>query len=355
MTGDRGAIQGRMEGGGFYTAHSDVQAEYGELGFQWLEQAAAEVVPPRAPLPFAIADMGAAGGGNSLEPMARALAARRGQAPALVIHTDIPDNDFSALFRLVQSAPGSYLQAPETYALAAGRSFFEPLLPEGFLSLGWSSIAVHWLSAVPRPIPDHIYCSFATGAAREALAARSAQDWTAFLDHRARELRPSGRLVVVGGAALDDGRSGAEGLMAIADAALRELVAHGDLADDEYARMTIPTWNRTRAEFLAPFQDGSFDGRLELRRDALRTLPDPHLAELRQDGDVGRFATATAGFFRAAFAESLWASLAPGDTQRRAHLADRFERLLRDGIAAAPEDAACSWHVVVLDIARTGD
>lgn len=78
---------GRMEGHGFYTAHSQAQEAYGELGFEWLEQAAAEISPPAAPLPFVIADMGAAGGGNSLEPMRRALAARPGAGPALVDRT----------------------------------------------------------------------------------------------------------------------------------------------------------------------------------------------------------------------------------------------------------------------------
>ena len=70
-----------------------------------------------------------------------------------------------------------------------GRSFYESLFPPDFLSLGWSSIAVHWLSDVPQPIPGHIYCSFAEGEARDALRARSAADWRNFLAARALELR----------------------------------------------------------------------------------------------------------------------------------------------------------------------
>ncbi|HET7446067.1 MAG TPA: hypothetical protein VFJ57_15580 [Solirubrobacterales bacterium] len=42
--GDIGS--GRMEGHGFYTEHSQAQEAYGELGFEWLEQAAAEIDPP---------------------------------------------------------------------------------------------------------------------------------------------------------------------------------------------------------------------------------------------------------------------------------------------------------------------
>jgi hypothetical protein len=42
MADDFLAGSGRMEGGGYYTAHSEAQEAYGELGFEWLEQAAAD-------------------------------------------------------------------------------------------------------------------------------------------------------------------------------------------------------------------------------------------------------------------------------------------------------------------------
>lgn len=346
------AAAGRMEGGGYYTAHSEAQESYGELGFEWLEQAAADVDPPAPPLPFAIADMGAAGGGNSLEPVRRALAARRDPGPALVVHTDIPGNDFSALFELVVDSPQTYLDE-NVFALAEGRSFYERLFPDGFLSLGWSSIAVHWLSRVPEPIPDQIYCSFATGPAREALRAQSARDWRGFLEHRARELRPGGRMVVVGGAARDDGSSEAEGLMEAANSALRTLVEADALAEDEYERMTIPTWNRTTAEFVEPFEAGGLDGALELRRHAARWLPDHYFEAFSSDGDLDRYTQSVAGFFRAAFEQSLWASLdAAREPAARDKIGERFRTLLRERIASDPERAACRWHVVVLDIAR---
>jgi hypothetical protein len=338
-----------MEGHGYYTSHSQAQEAYGELGIEWLEQAAAEVTP-REPLPFVISDMGAAGGGNSLEPMRRALAARQGGGAALVVHTDIASNDFSSLFELVANSPATYLGEGGVFALAEGRSFYESLFPPDFVSLGWSSIAVHWLSDVPQPIPEHIYCSFAEGETRDALRARSAADWRNFLAARALELRQSGRLVVIGGAALDDGSSGAEGLMEMANNALRELVDSGKLHPAEYARMTIPTWNRTTAEFIEPFESQS---PLKLRRHEERTLPDVYLAAYREDGSLDRYASAVAGFFRAAFDDSLWGALDPTTTQaRKEEIAARFEELLRQRIAADAESAACEWHVVVLDIAK---
>jgi hypothetical protein len=159
---------------------------------------------------------------------------------------------------------------------------------------------------------------------------------------------------VVGGAALDDGSSGAEGLMDMANRALEGLVSVGILRDEEYARMTIPTWNRTTAEFVAPFEGGEAGG-LELRRHTLRTLDDRYLNAYRADGDVDAYATEVAGFFEAAFEPSLWAALDDSrDAADRAALAARFNGRLRTAIAADPEAASCTWHVVVLDMAQPG-
>ena len=347
------AASGRMEGHGYYTDHSQAQRAFTEVALDWLEQATAEVDPPPAGMPFVIADLGAAGGGNSLDPMRRALAARRKDGPALVVHTDIASNDFSALFELVQSSPDSYLDAPGVFALAEGRSFYVRLFPDGFLSLGWSSIAVHWLSELTTAIPDHIYSTFARGDVRRSLQRQSALDWHAFLNNRAAELRASGRLILLGGANTDDGRSGAEGLMDAANESLTTLVAEGLVRDTEYRRMTIPTWNRTAAEFAEPFTSGRMAGLLELRRSEFVVLPDPLYAAYQATADLDRYVADVAASFRAAFEQSLWAAL---DSDRSAESREEVRRAfaaeLQGIIAADPERAACSWRVVVLDVAR---
>lgn len=352
MDGDQSSISGRMAVGGYYTEHSAAQQAFGELALGWLDHAVAEIAEPPSGVPFVIADFGAAGGGSSLQPMRRALAARTAQGPAMVVHTDIPGNDFSALFELVQTSPDSYLNTPGVYAYAAGRSFYQRLFPDGLLSLGWSSIAVHWLSRVQTAIPDHIYSSFAQGAVRAAMKRQSAADWIAFLDHRGHELRRSGRLIVLGGASAEDGTSGAEGLMDAANTSLRTLVDAGILRPDEYRRMTIPTYNRSLAEFVAPFDGEGLGGRLELRDRAMRTLPDPYFDTYTRDGNLERYVEAVVGFFRAAFEESLWAGLDHDrDAAAREQIRTAFAAHLGAGVAADPQGAASSWHVAVLDIA----
>ena len=109
------------------------------------EQAAASVPLPAAGLPLVIADYGAAQGRNSLGPMRAAIAAIRARAggtlPISVVRTDIPGNDFSALFTLLATSPQSYLAgAVGVFAYAAGRSFYQRLFAPAQAGLGWSAI-----------------------------------------------------------------------------------------------------------------------------------------------------------------------------------------------------------------------
>jgi len=304
-----------------------------------------------------IADYGAAQGRNSLDPMRQAVGIIRRHipdtVPISVVHTDIPADDFSALFTLVENSPDSYLHdAANVFPFAAGRTFYKRIFPAQSVSLGWSGIAVHWLSAAPAVIERHIWSPRADRPTLALFARQAAQDWRDFLAHRAAELRPGARLVVIGGASDPAGDSGANGLMDMADAMLRELVATGSLSADEYRRMAIPTYNRTPAEFAEPFAAGSAAG-LKLLHRQLDTLADPLWAQYRETGDRDAFASAYVGFFEAAFEPSLFSAVADGrGAEERQSLARQFRDGLKTKIIADPQAASCAWRVFTMLIAK---
>jgi hypothetical protein len=346
-----------MRRGGFYSSHSRPQQGAGSYGFTMLEEAARTVpLPDDGGQGVVVADMGAAQGRSELEPLGivvRELRARLGEGPPVaVVHTDLPGNDFTALFELVETAPDSYLHAASgVFPYAAGRSFFGPLFPEQTLTLGWSAIAVHWLSEVPCPLPDHVYSSFATGEQAEAFAARSAADWHRFLAHRAAELVPGGQVVIVGGAAEPGGISGAEPLMGTAEDVARDMVGEGLLSRDELAVMTVPTWNRTPGDFAAPFQDRSLD--LELLEDEVHVLPDLFAAAYASSGDAEVLADGVTSFVRAFTEPSLFGEvLASRAPDERAALANEFYGRVHDLIRSEPDRGRALWHVVTLRIRR---
>src|SRR5918995_7286087 len=180
-----------MKGHGFYNEHSRPQQKADSLGLPLLERAVGEMTVPQGAEPPTVADFGAAQGRNSLEPMRLAVEKMRRRTavstPIVVLHTDLPQNDFGSLFALVEGSPESYLHSVDnTFALAAGKSFYERIFPHGFLSLGWTAISVHWLSRVPCSIPDHVYAQRAGQRVREAYSEQASKDWRRFLGHRAR-------------------------------------------------------------------------------------------------------------------------------------------------------------------------
>ncbi|UJR24571.1 hypothetical protein I4U23_005946 [Adineta vaga] len=99
-----------------------------------------------------IADYGSSQGVNSIHAMKKIIDCLRKQKKSkidpLVIHNDLPTNDWTSLHRL--------LNEDKTYhGVASGRSFYEQCLPTNSLSVGYSSTAIHWLSKKPCDISNH--------------------------------------------------------------------------------------------------------------------------------------------------------------------------------------------------------
>jgi hypothetical protein len=347
--------QSVMAGHGYYSANSRPQHAAASVAYPYLAAAAGDAAAPVDGSPFTIGDFGCAGGANEMEPMALAIdgVRRRGVTAAIeVVHTDLPDNDFTPLFQLLEN-PTSYAAGrPAVYPLVVGRTLYGPLLPDRRLHLGWSGITLHWLSAVPGTIADQIYANLTTGAAREALRRQAEDDWRTFLTERGRELVDGGELVLVAGASEPDGRSGAEALFTVIGDVLATMVTVGGLRPGEHERIFYPTWNRTPGEWLAPFGgelSDAFevvDSRLDAADDA-QTYP-----QYARDHDAGGFAAAYTRFVRAITEHPFFRALDPDRSPAdRAAVVEDFYRRLQGALEEHP-DAAAVWHVMSLRLRR---
>lgn len=332
-----------MEGGGYYNAHSRPQASASELGIPLLQRAASEIRDSGA---ITIADLGSSQGKNSMAPMRAAiqtLRARYADAPVSVTHTDLPANDFNALFELLATGSDSYLRdAANVYAFAAGGSFYNRLFPANSIDLAWNSIAVHWLSSVPCEIPNHIWSPYAQGAVREQFRRRAAGDWQNFLNARAAEMRPGAQIVVVASSADDNGFAGAEGLMNVANDELLDMVRRGSLTSRQYAAMAIPTYYRTKAEFEAPFSPGAA---LRLLEAVPSVLSDPFWPAYETSHDAQAYAQSATTFFRAFSEPCLFG-------QAGSAAANEFYAGVQRRIADDPAAASCKWQLLLLRAAR---
>ena len=330
-----------MEGGGGYNRASKVQAA-SVLSIQpWLEQAAAAVT---LDAPLYIADYGSSQGLNSLAPMSLLIERLRqrcgAEHPIVVLHVDLPGNDFRCLFDTLEHHEQSYLRTDAaTYAFAAGRSFYRSVAPANSVTLGWSAWAVQWLSTAPVDIPDHIHSAFTRSSEIQAVYARqAAQDWQIFLTHRGQELKRSGRLLVMTMARDAQNSFGYERLVDALYRGLLDLVDTGLISQDEVLRMSIPTYGRNREELLAPFSSsGEFAG-LSVEQAEIFSGTDWIWEQFEQDGDAQQFGAHWAAFSRASTFPTLAANLRrANDTAWRNQFFDALERAMQARLAIAPE------------------
>ena len=348
-------VQPEPADSGSYSAATRLQAAGLQSAIAVFEQAAAAIPVPDPPQPIVIADYGASSGHNSLLPVGAAIAELRKRTrpehSVLVAHTDMPDNDFTALFRTLEEDPDSYLHKDQaTFASAVGRSFYSQILPSNSVHLGWSSWAIQWLSRVPAVIDDHLQVAYcADTSVRAAFAKQAAHDWHEFVAFRGRELCPGGRLVVTTMAIGDDGEFGYRPLLAAMMDGLDELAADGLVTGDEVSRMCIPTVARREGDFIAPFAPSGRFERLEIAHLEVFDAEDRFWARYQADADAVAFGARWAGFARASVFPALAKGLADGaEDPRVPKLFDRLETGVAERLGSAPEQIQIPLAHVVL-------
>lgn len=341
-----------MLGAGAYDQHSKLQAGVVQLAAARLERATRAVLTAGTSAALGVADYGSATGKNSIAAVnvVADVLARHPPALPLSLHfCDQPDNDWKVLAARLSDA---FAQRHDvTYGMYP-RSFYGPVLPPQSVDIGWSAIAVHWLSARPPVSIDGLWPHGKLGAQRAPFAEQARRDWSLFLAQRARELRRGGQLIVIAACSGADGASSADAYLDMPWEAIRELERDGALGASERAAMHVPTYYRSASEWRAPF--GAPGLPLELVDYAEEVLPDALWAAYESSGDRAAFAAAWVGWLRAFSEPLLSAALAPerGAEQRRALLDDIYrrtaERVVRD-----PERAKIPWTLAILHIGRT--
>jgi hypothetical protein len=191
-----------------------------------------------------------------------------------------------------------------------GGSFYGPLLPPGTVHLATSFNAIQWLDRLPAvAVPDFVAYRRphpprpGRDASPEVTAAfrrQAEQDLVRFLECRARELVPGGKLLLASPGDTNEARVG-DGLFDVLNDACLDLVAAGRLEREEYERLTMPCYFRTVRELLAPLErEGSpVRGAFAVARAEALEVPTPFIVEFRRSGDVAAYAWTYTGFLRA--------------------------------------------------------
>jgi hypothetical protein len=346
-----------MRGKGFYNENSRVQQTASAVALPLLVEAADTAPLPAGRGSFVVADYGSSQGRNSLLPMrtvVERIRRRDASVPIEVVHNDLPDNDFSALFRTVATSDQSYLAgATGTFTYAVGRSFFERLFPDDHVRVGWSAIAAHWLSRTVPSAPNHIWCPRNLGRPSEVAAERAALDWQQFLENRAHEMVVGARLVVVVAQADDLGERGGDGYLNLLNRVLRGMVDDGAVGAAEVARLSIATYFRTADELRAPFERGVLGKHLFVDHFLEAPMADPLWSTYEADGDADAFGRGYTGWLRAFSEPALVRALdaARGSEEQRRLVDEVYDHVLQEA-TASPESARCQWQMAALSIGK---
>lgn len=352
-----------MKGGGYYS-RATVGAKHVIDGAAGLVlDAVARMDPPDDGTVFTMADMGCADGGTSIDMVATVLGDVRRRVPSRpiqLVYTDLPRNDFSAMFRTVHGS-GRLAAVADLSIFASATSFHRPIFPRGTLDLGFSATASHYIDTVPCAISGHVHMVGAAGAERAAYVAQGQADWERMLLARARDLAPGGRLVLVNFGIDEAGRYlGATGGVNMFDtfnalwAALRDA---GAISAAEYAGTNFPQSYRTVAEFTAPFRDPAGPVRragLALEHVETRVVRCPFAEAFAAHGDAARFAREYIPTLRS-WSEATFASgLLPArpEAERRAIL-DRFYDSYESLVRTAPQGHAMDYVHCYLVLAKS--
>jgi hypothetical protein len=344
-----------MKGAGYYDRHSAAQLASIQALQGWVDEAVANLPLPDPGEPVTVLDLGSSEGRNAIHVMAAVVAGlrRRTGQPVRTVYSDLASNNFNQLFANLEEARGSGLFPEGVYASAVGGSFYGPLLPPGTVHLATSFNAIQWLDRLPAvPLPDAVAYRrphpsrpgpAVSPEATAAFTRQAEQDLVRFLECRARELVPGGKLLLASPGDTDQARVG-DGMADLFNDACRDLVAAGWLGRAQYERVTMPVYFRTVAELLVPLErEGSpVRGAFAVDHAGALEVPAPFVVEFRRSGDVAAYAGAYTGFLRAVSEPVVRAAL--DQPEREAAIVECLYERVRARLLAEPE--RYSWRYI---------
>jgi hypothetical protein len=352
-----------MKGAGYYDQHSMPQMASIQALQDWVDDAVAGLPLPANSRPVTVLDLGSSEGGNAIRLMGSIVAGlrRRTGQPLQTIYSDLGSNNFNQLFANLDEARRTGALAEGVYPAAVGGSFYGPLLPPGSVHLATCFNAILWLDHLPAvAVPDFVVYRRpqphrpGAGVSPEAAAAfqgQAEQDLVRFLECRARELAPGGKLLLASPGDTEEGRV-CDGLFDVLNDACLDLVAAGRLTREAYERLTMPAYYRTVAELLAPLEreDSPVRGAFAVDRALALEVPIPYVVEFRRGGDVAAYAAAYTGFLRA-ISEPVAREAVEGPEGEGGNV-DRLYERVRARLLAEPQRYLWRYFVVAALLTR---
>jgi len=357
-----------MSGGGLYSLATIGAKHVIDAATPMVLDAIGKLPPNSIESGFTISDMGTADAGTSLSMITKvvdAVALRAPGAPVTVVYSDQPRNDFNALIANVYGL-GSYESYLERHAdifpLVSGTSFYRQIVPANSLDIGFSATAMHWLSAKVCNLSNHVQAVGAQGDELEAFRAQAHRDWRQILLHRARELKPGGKLVLINFARDEQGRylgnTGGVNMFDTFNQIWLDFLQQQRITREEYENMTLPQYYNTVEEFSAPLMnedDPVYQAGLRLDHIDTRIVKCPYAGSFAEHGDAARFAQEYIPTIRS-WNESIFSNALSTERplKERRQLIENYYGTYRDRVRDDPTGHAMDYVHAYTVISKSG-
>ncbi|RHZ63434.1 uncharacterized protein CDV56_106324 [Aspergillus thermomutatus] len=233
-----------MQGAGFYNAHSALQAAAMHRALPLFDTIPVNTASEL----FTVVEYGCAQGANSLLPFKHILKLRfsaenANTHEAHLILSDRPGNDFNTLVQTISQAEWlpEMPQRPTIFTSMVARSFYDRVVPENTVDVGFSLATLHHLERSPSYTP----ASNNADENQELNRQQAHEDLIRFLSLRAQELRQGGSLVL---SFVSQSSTGVPNYPDLVDAcrqAMIQMVMDGRISPQVAGAFHVPTYDRT--------------------------------------------------------------------------------------------------------------
>ena len=292
-------------------------------------------------------DYGAADGGTASEfweKIINQIQAKNKSSEITLIGNDLYSNDNQALIKnlSIQSKNNELVKT----LLCAG-SFYDHLVPTGFIDFGFSATAMHWLNKKVESLNDHTHVLASSNQnARNDFLKQALFDWNQILEIRSKELKIGGKLLTVNLSRDDQNRYlGNNGGKTVnvhdeIHSIWRELLEENHISEAEYQKGTIQNFYKSPKEFISPLIDkdsGAFKNGLRLIKERTVYVDCPYKKKWRENKNTEAFSIGLMETIRSWSRHSFVSALDKNNHQNLNPVEMLFNRLTKR-ISADPEN-----------------
>ena len=207
-------------------------------------------------------DYGAADGGTASEfwgNIIKFIQVGQKSSQISLIGNDLYSNDNQSLIKNL-SLHSSGKESVSTFICAG--SFYDQLVPNGFIDFGFSATAMHWLNQKVETLDNHTHVLASDNkSARNDFLEQALFDWNQILEMRSRELKIGGKLLTVNLSRDYEGRYlGNNGGKTVnvhdeIHSIWKELLSENLISESEYRNGTIQNFYKSPEEFISPLNN----------------------------------------------------------------------------------------------------